>query len=518
MERERPRYPIGTQDFAKLREKGEIYVDKTALIYELTKNNYIFLSRPRRFGKSLLLSTIRYYFEGRKNLFKGLEIMKYEKDWIKHPVFLLSLARYDKDNENSLEDILDRQLRIWEEEYGVEKKGEDYSNRLADIITKACLITGNKCVLLIDEYDSALISTLQKKELHKKNRAILKPIFTLLKDLDEYLQFGMLTGITRFGKMSIFSGLNNLNDISLEDRYSNICGITTHELESYFQIGMEDLSKTNGWSKEETFIELKRHYDGYHFSAHCVDLYNPFSLLNAFSKQQIDNFWFATGTPTFLVEKLKNENINLDQFLNQKVQQASLTEADSSYISTVAILFQSGYLTIKNYDPLRRRYQLGIPNKEVEEGLSRLFLRDFLYPDLETGNSWIFKMLDALETGRPQDFIENIKSFFAGVPFDMSKGNREVYFHNAFYILCNLLGVFINAERHTSAGSIDILISNRDYIYVIELKMDRSAEEALKQIEEKDYALPWHSDGRKIFKIGINFSTETRNISEWLVK
>ena len=516
MSGENLKYPVGIQDFAKIREDKFIYVDKTDLVYELVNRiNYVFLSRPRRFGKSLLLSTIRYYFEGRKDLFEGLKIMDLEKEWEKYPVIHLQLSSFQKDKKDSLFEVLDQQLRFWEDSYGLKKQSSDFSARFRDLIINVKKLTDERVVILIDEYDSPLINTIDQPEIHSSNRGILKSIYTNLKDLDEYIRFAMLTGITRFGKMSVFSSLNNLYDITLDNNFAAICGITHEEVTEYFPQGLHELSLRNDWSKEEGINELKRHYDGYHFAAYSPDIYNPFSILNAFSKKEIENYWFSTGTPSFLVERLKKEDTDLSEFLNQKVQISTITASDSTYNSIVALLFQTGYLTIKGYDSSRKRFTLGIPNEEVKEGLNRLFLKDFLYPHNETGDAWINRLTDCIETGKPDDFLENLRSFFSGVPFDLSKGNKEVYFHNAFYILCNLIGLYVKAEYHTSFGSIDIVMETKDYVYVMELKLDKSAQEALNQIENKEYALPWKYDCRKVFKIGISFSSETRNIAAW---
>lgn len=514
-----PKYPIGIQDFATIRENGYIYVDKTKIIYELINTaSYVFLSRPRRFGKSLLLSTIAYYFEGRKDLFEGLDLAELESNWVKHPVFLLSFARYERENVNSLEFILEQQLSSWEKIYNIGRCDLDFSNRFVNIIQKSVESTGQKAVILIDEYDNPLITTRNNPELHSKNKAVLKSIFTILKDLGAYLSFGMLTGITRFGKMSVFSSINNLYDITLDKQFSSICGITQDELLQNFKIGISELAEENEKTIEEINSELKKYYDGYHFSIKSPDIYNPYSLLNAFSKKNIEDYWFSTGTPNFLVDQLKETDTNLKDFLNQKVVSTTISASDSAYNSLVALLFQSGYLTIKDYESKRKLLQLGIPNEEVKEGLNRLFLKDFLYPDKELGNSRINKILDSIEKGNPELFMENLQAFFAGVPFDLSKGNKEVFFHNSFYILCNLIGLFVKAEYHTSAGSIDILIETNQYVYVIELKLDKSAEEAINQINSKDYDLQWRKDERKTFKIGISFSSITRNISEWIIQ
>ena len=512
------KYPIGIQDFVSIITDGYTYVDKTAIIYKMVKSGKcFFLSRPRRFGKSLTLSTLQAYFEGKRELFKGLAIEKLEKDWKKYPVFHLSFARFEKSREKSLEDIIEYYLQDWENQYHITDKRDHFENRFAAVIRKAVEITGEKAVILVDEYDSSLVTTLEDHKLHDHVKSILKPFFTVLKDLDSHIQFSFLTGITRFSKMNVFSGLNNLDDISLDVEYSEICGITPTELKQYFRPGIEKLGKEYELDYDGTVALLKQYYDGYHFTKKSADLYNPFSILNALSKSEISNYWFATGIPSFLVERMRSKDIDLEKYMNQRVSGETLKETDSAYSSDTAILFQAGFLTIKDYVKEDFTYILGIPNREVKEGMSKLFLEKFLYPVREEGQNLINKLIDSLKKGDPESFLSLLKSFFSGVPFDLSKGDKEVYFHNAFYIVANLIGLRVHAEYHTSAGSIDLLISTDDYIYVIEIKLNKRSADALAQIDSKDYALQWTHDNRKLFKIGVSFSSRTRTISSWLI-
>ena len=516
------KYPIGVQDFAKLIEFGYVYVDKTELIYKLANSgNCMFLSRPRRFGKSLTLSTLKYYFEGREDLFKGLALERLEKEWKKHPVFLFSFATFSKNDNNDLENILEYHLKEWENQYELPVGDGNFANRFKTVIKKANEATGQKAVVLIDEYDSALVSTLSDPELHKKAKELLKPVYTVLKDMDPYIRFALITGITRFSKMTIFSGLNNLNDISLDTDFSALCGITPNELEDYFQSGIKKLAAKYRLDYDAALLELKNYYDGYHFTADSDDIYNPFSILNALSKSTLSNYWFATGIPSFIVERMKNKDLEIEKYMNQSAEESTLKEADSAYSSDLAILFQAGFLTIKGREPGAGReddYILGIPNREVREGMSKLFMEKFLNPDDSYNRNIIRDLSRALREGEPDKFLTILKGFFAGVPFEMSKGDKEVYFHNAFYIITNLVGLYVQAERHTSAGSIDLVISTPDYVYVIEIKMNKKPEIALDQINSKEYALPWVADHRKLFKIGVTFSSRTRNISRWLIE
>ena len=512
------KYPIGIQDFESLRRGGYVYVDKTEVVFRLiSSGKYFFLSRPRRFGKSLFLSTLKAFFEGKKELFEGLAIGHLETEWKKRPVLHLELSRTNRFDYESLHDIISQQLQAWENLYGIKAYYSSPAVRFGSVIRRVSELTGESVVILIDEYDNPLINTLRDQELHEKNKELLKSLYSNLKYLDCCIHFAMLTGVSRFTKTSVFSGLNNLRDITFENEFADICGITNDELISYFSKGIESIATEQGNSREQTLSQLKSHYDGYHFSAKSPDIYNPFSLLNAFAKKEIGDYWFSSATPEFLVRELRQEGKNLQETFNSHAQESTLRETDSDTLSTQALLFQAGYLTIKGYEPRFRRYKLGIPNREVEEGLDRLLLRDFLYPDIERGNSFVFRMVNDIEEGRPEEFLTTLKTFFAGVPFDMSKGSREVYFHNSFYILCSLIGLFVKAENHTSQGSIDLQIETEKFIYIIELKLDHSSEEALRQIEEKGYVLGYKQDGRRVFKIGVNFSSETRNISDWKI-
>lgn len=512
------KYPIGVQDFESLIKDGFIYVDKTSILYRLiNQGKYIFLSRPRRFGKSLTLSTLKAFFEGKKDLFKGLAIQNLEKEWRRHPVFLLSFARFERKIAGSLESILGSQLEAWEREYDLHPTDTNMSVRFYNVIRKAVEVTGERAVVLIDEYDSALVSTLEDQELHDHIRTLLKPVYTVLKDLDSHIRFSLITGITRFSRMTIFSGLNNIQDISLLPAYGSICGISQTELEEYFTESIKEMAVEKGISAEECLQKMKSYYDGYHFTENSEDIYNPFSILTALSHKKLGSYWFGTGIPTFIVERMRHRDIDIEKAMNPRAGETILQEADSAYTSDEAILFQAGFLTIKGYDAKRELYTLGIPNREVMEGMSRLFMEKFLMPDRIKSQNLIFDLEDAVEEGNPEKFLELLKSFLAGVPFDMSKGDKEVYYHNTFYIITNLLGLRVQVERHTSSGSIDLLITTSDYIYVIEIKLNKPAREALEQIETKEYALPWLNDSRKLFKIGISFSSESRNISEWII-
>lgn len=512
-------YPIGLQDFEKIREEGKVYIDKTSLILDLVnRNSYVFLARPRRFGKSLLLSTIKAYFEGKKELFRGLDIENLEEKWEKHPVFLIELSRVNSESHEALKALLNQQFSIWEEELGIINRNNHFGSRFSSILIESFKKTGKRAVILVDEYDNPLINTLEKEETHEQNRNLLKSIYSNFKALDQYIRFGMLTGVSRFSKMSVFSGLNNLNDISLDNRYGAICGIAESEIDKFLPEGVEELGKHLDLSYNEAKRLLKKNYDGYHFSKNSEDIYNPFSLLCALQKKEPGEYWFATGTPTFLIKKLFDENIDLNSLMTSEAASLALSSSDFSHSSPLALLFQTGYLTIKGFDTEWDTYKLGIPNREVKKGLLSEMSKVFQAKRNEQSFSEIRKMVETIRRGKPQEFLEILKSFFASIPYTLTQNSSELFFENNFYIILNLLGLYCDVEIPTSSGRIDSIIKTTDFIYIFEFKYDGSADLALKQINEKNYFLPYLKDGRPIFKIGVNFSSETRNISDWKIE
>lgn len=512
-------YPIGLKDFQKIRDEGKVYIDKTSWIFELVQNSYIFLSRPRRFGKSLLLSTLKAYFEGKKELFKGLDIERLENNWEKYPVFLLELTRTDSESHDSLRALLNQQFSIWEEELGIINKNEHFGSRFSSILIESFKKTGKRAVILVDEYDNPLINTLEKKETHEQNRNLLKSIYSNFKALDQYIRFGMLTGVSRFSKMSVFSGLNNLNDISLDNRYGGICGITEAEIDKFLFEGVEELGKHLELSYNEAKRLLKKNYDGYHFCKNSEDIYNPFSLLCALQKKEPGEYWFATGTPTFLIEKLFEDNVDLNSLMNSEADSPALSSSDASHSSPLALLFQTGNLTIKGYEPEWDAYKLGIPNKEVKKSLLSEMSVVFQAKRSEQSFSEIKKMVETIRKGKPQEFLEILKSFFASIPYTLTQNSSELFFENNFYIILNLLGLYCDVEIPTSSGRIDSIIKTKDYIYIFEFKYNGSAKVPLSQIENKEYFLPFLKDERKVFKIGVSFSSESRNISsDWEIE
>ena len=509
------RYPIGVQSFEKLRKLGYLYVDKTELIYNLVNsNNCVFLSRPRRFGKSLLLSTIQAYFEGKKELFKGLAIERLENEWRVHPVLKLSLATYHAADGGNLEEILGNQFRLWEKQYDVEVETSDLSSRFGNIIQGAYNTTGMPIVILVDEYDNPIIETMHDPERSEAHRLLLKSIYVNIKDLDQYIRFTMLTGVSRFSKMTIFSGLNNLRDISFNRKYSTICGITEEELVNNFQQGIVELAEEYRTDYEGAISLLKANYDGYHFSSECPDIYNPFSVLWASADRKIGSYWFQSGTPEFLIKQIQKSGNFLPEMFDETVDEKILSASDISKTNPTALLYQTGYLTIKRYeDP--DRFHLGIPNLEVRKGLfENLAEYYFSKEDTDIYNN-VYEVRKLLEERRIDEAMGRLRTFMAGIPYEMADNATELHYENNLFIIFVLIGVDARPEWHTSGGRIDLLLRMRNYIYIIELKRGGTPEDALDQIREKDYGRQFIGDPRPIINLGVTFSTKTRNITEW---
>ena len=486
-------YPIGIQNFEKIRKDGYLYIDKTALVYQLvTTGQYYFLSRPRRFGKSLLLSTLEAYFQGKKELFEGLAMEKLEKDWIRYPILHLDLNAERYSDPGALESILRRYLNLWEDLWGKDEREITPSDRFTGVIRRAYERTGRRVVILVDEYDKPLLQAIGNPELQEAYRSILKAFYGVLKSMDGYIRLAFLTGVTKFGKVSVFSDLNNLMDISMDNRYIEICGITEKEIHTYLENELRVLADAQAMTYEATCLKLKQRYDGYHFTANSAGMYNPFSLLNTFAKMEFGDYWFETGTPSYLVELLKHTHYDLYEMANTETDADVLNSIDSASNNPIPVIYQSGYLTIKGYDPRFGIYKLGFPNLEVEEGFVK-----YLLP--------FYTSISAAKT--PYEVIAGQKP----------ERDTELHYQNVLFIVFKLVGLYTQVEYHTSNGRIDLVLQTNQYIYIMEFKLNGTAEEALRQIEEKGYALPFSGDNREVFKIGVNFSSETRNIERWLV-
>lgn len=511
------KYPIGIQDFVKLRQGGFAYVDKTKFVYKLAdEGSYYFLSRPRRFGKSLFLSTLEAYFLGRKELFEGLAIYDMEKEWKSHPIFYIDLNTANFRDENSLYEVLNSHVSAWEEMYGAREYETTLALRFKGVIARAAEKEGCGVVILIDEYDKPILQTLRNQELQEKHRSLLKSFYSVLKTQDRYIRFAFITGVTKFGKVSVFSDLNNLMDISMDQRYISICGMTQNELLYNFREGIEQLGEAYGDTEEETLNKLKIRYDGYHFEENTVGIYNPFSVLNTLAKLRYKDYWFETGTPTFLVDLLKMHNYRLLDITREKVSGDVINSIDSMSTNPIPVIYQSGYLTIKGYDERFKKYRLGFPNKEVEEG----FLNFLLPLYTSAGNNSPFmvdEFVQDVESGNPERFMQRMKAFFADTSYQVV-GNAELYFQNAMYLVFKIMGFYTQVERPTSDGRIDAIIQTPDYIYIIECKLDRTADEALRQINDSNYAAPFAMDKRRIYKIGVNFSSQTRGVEQWIIE
>lgn len=510
------KFPIGVQDFTKLREADFLYVDKTALIYRLAITGaQIFLSRPRRFGKSLLLSTLEAYFLGRKEVFKGLAMEQLEKDWTVHPVLLLSLNAQYYEDKRSLEQVFEGHFIEWEKQYGTTDKELGYAGRFMQIIRQANEKTGQKVVVLIDEYDKPLLRSLLDDSLHRLYREMLTGFYTVLKDADRYLRFVFITGVTKFSQLGVFSNLNQLKDVSMVPEYALICGITRTEIEQHFEQDVEALGEMNGLSYKQTMEELTRRYDGYCFSEFEREgLYNPFSLLNALDQKRFSNFWFSTGTPTALVEMLKKTDYDLRQLDGMEVPAAMLTDYRMDFQNPVPVIYQSGYLTIKGYDPDLNYYRLGYPNAEVKYGWLN-FIAPYYTPvsSMETP-FYIGKFTRELREGDVDAFMTRLRAFFAGIPYELND-QTERHYQVIFYLVFKLLGQFVDTEVRSAVGRADAVVRTIRHIYVFEFKLNGSVDEALRQIDDKGYLIPYTTDGRQLVKIGASFNKTERNIGEW---
>ncbi len=512
------KYPVGIQSFESLRKGGYLYIDKTELIYRLVSTGkYYFFSRPRRFGKSLLISTLEAYYSGRKELFQGLYICQMEKDWLSYPILHIDLNAQKYDTPKSLDDILNDILTKWEKVYGTEPSEVSLSLRFQGIIQRAAEKTGRNVVILVDEYDKPMLQAIGNSELQDNYRDTLKAFYGALKSKDQYIQFALLTGVTKFSKVSIFSDLNNLMDISFDKRYAELCGITENEIHAWLEADLHELSVHTNMSYEQVRQSLKEHYDGYHFTEDSVGLYNPFSLLNTFAKMKFGNYWFETGTPTYLAQLLKQNKCNLVRLSNEVVTADLLNGVDSLTNNPIPVLYQSGYLTIKSYNPRFNVYTLGFPNQEVEEGFISYLLPYYAHVQPAESAFQIMSFIEEVEKGEIDAFFSRLQSFFADTPYEMVR-DLELHYQNVLFIIFKLLGFYTEAEYHTSEGRIDLVIKTNRFIYLMEFKLEGSAEEALKQINDKHYAVPFQTDGRKVYKIGVNFSNKTRNIQKWIVE
>lgn len=512
------KYPIGVQDFESLRKDGYLYIDKTELIYKLVKSGrYYFLSRPRRFGKSLLMSTLEAYFKGKKELFKGLAIEQLEKEWTVCPVFHLDLNTGNYNSKEALIERLKRNLDVWEAAYGADSSVTKTELRFERIVEEAYKQTGERVAILIDEYDKPLLQNIGNNALQNELRATLRSFYSVLKTQDRYIRFGLLTGVSKFGKLSVFSDLNNLEDISISRDWATLCGITETEIKAKLMPSISEMARDNNITVEEASARLKKKYDGYHFFQGAEGVYNPYSLLNALKNRTFGSYWFETGTPSFLVSLLQQNDYELNNLGQEEQAGDVLNSIDSVETNPIPLLYQSGYLTIKGYDDEFGNYKLGFPNDEVERGFIR-YLLPFYSPKKDKSKSAFFveSFVRDVRKGDVDSFMQRLQTMFADNSYTI-QGDKELYFQNTMYVIFKMMGFFVDVERTTSMGRIDLVIKVNEYIYVIEIKLNGTADEALRQIEEKGYAEPYAMDDCKLFKIGVNFDSQIRGIKEWKI-
>lgn len=519
MEQFLKKYPVGIQTFDKVIKGGYVYIDKTELIFNMVHTGeYYLLSRPRRFGKSLLISTLQAYFEGRKDLFRGLAIERLETDWEKYPVFRLDFSGNKYTEEGDLLHVANLFLHNYEEIYGAKAEEQTFGSRFQGLLRRAMEQTGRQCVVLIDEYDKPLTDTIGNTAMQEKNREVLQGLYGVLKNADANIRFAMLTGVTRYGKLGIFSAANNPNDISTAPYFSSLCGITEDELQKYFDEDTGRLSIELGVTKGELLQMLKRKYDGYHFSSRSVDVYNPFSILNAFKNRQLDNYWFATGTPTYLALMLKKAGFNPSTLEGEiKASSETLSSFGSGENNLVAALYQSGYLTIKDFDG--KFYTLGIPNEEVADGLTSYLIPEYCNTSMGRFDPEISRLGELITVGDANGMMEQLQTIMEEIPFENNEPKMmEAHFRNMVYLMVRATGYKTYVEMSKLGGRIDICFETDQYAYIIECKRNLSAKEALAQIDVKNYAKRLSATGKQLFKIGANFSTGEKNLVEWVVE
>lgn len=530
MEKQARGYAVGVQLFSWIREREAVYVDKTALVYKMvsSKAQNFFLSRPRRFGKSLLIDTLKCYFEGRKALFDGLAIASLEKEWKKYPVIRIDLSVGKYYDLRQLEGTIDDILNDYEENWGIEANDPlNFNSRMRNIIRAAHKKTGMPAVVLIDEYDAPMLDSIHKPELQEQIRERVRSLFSPLKAEAEHLRFVFLTGISKFSQLSVFSELNNLQNITFDPAYEAICGITEEELLTTMRPDIEQLTDClDRWATrfdlphvdfEETLRRLNKNYDGYHFSKKLTDVYNPWSLINAFNLGDIQNFWFSTGTPTSLINILRLHDLDIPDLEGFRCPLERFDAPTERITDPIPVLFQSGYLTLKAYHGQDDEYTLGFPNEEVHRGFAGSLYRYYCeeYIGSQDNMACIFRDLRD-EKITIDMFMQRLRQFFSAMPYEVSNKNKRHY-QSLLYALLVAVGADVNAELRTATGRMDIALKMPKVIYILELKYDGNAEEALQQVEEKDYATAFAFDNRPVWAIGVNFSSKTRTIESWVI-
>lgn len=515
--------PVGIQSFEKIRNDNFLYVDKTDYVYQLVHNNVpYFLSRPRRFGKSLLVSTIKAYFEGKKELFEGLKIEKLEQNnmdaWKEYPVFYFDFNGEEYENV-SIEEMLDQHLSEWEEIYGNQYQKRTLGYRFQKLLEMAAKRTGLRCVVLIDEYDKPLLDVMEDKEREEHIKKVFKGFFSCLKKADAYIQFLFITGVSKFHKVSIFSDLNQLSDISLNMAYASACGITEEEINMYFAVEIDALAKHQKLSREECLDTLKKQYDGYRFHPDSRGVYNPYSVLSAFFAKEFGAYWYESGTPTWLIKRVRERSFDVRKFTDNTLyaSEAMLKDYTGDSLSLIPLLYQTGYLTIEDYDGRRKRYTLCFPNEEVKYGFLESLMPSYV-PDTNAGNGLdIYTLDEYVENGNLDGIRDFLMAMFAGISYTTKEEPFEHYFQSVIDVIFKLLGKYTICEMHTYNGRIDLRVQTQDYIYLFEFKRDDTAKAALAQIDTREYALPFAADHRKLYKIGVSFESAARKLVGWEV-
>ena len=512
------KYPIGIQTFEKLRKGEYLYVDKTSLIYDLVKRNqYVFLGRPRRFGKSLLISTLQAYFEGRKELFEGLAVAELEKEWRRHPVIRIDLSGESYEHPDKVKARLHFLLSEYEKQYGTDSAETTPATRFAGLIRRAEQKAGQKVVILIDEYDKPMVDNFHKDRLIEDFKTELRGFYSVIKESDAHIRFAMLTGVTKFAHVSIFSGLNNLVDISLNERYNAICGITETEFRRDFAESVGCFANATGKTEDEVWDAFRKSYDGYHFSTVEEGIYNPFSVLYAFNDNKLGEYWFASGTPSFLTELLKKYEFPLEDLEEAELSASDLADLTNPAASYHALFYQTGYLTIKGYDEDYQLYKLGFPNMEVRNGFWNSLYKDFILSGRRTSPFSLKKFTEDILYGKVEDFLQRLQALIGQIS-PQRELNKEIHFQNILQIIFTMLGFRMQSEITFATGRADMIVQTPDYVYVMEFKINGSPEAAIRQIREKNYAVPFKSDPRTVYLIGAKFNSETNQLESYQIE
>lgn len=511
-------YPIGIQTFEEIIKKSMLYVDKTEYVYRMANSGkYFFLSRPRRFGKSLLTSTFHSYFAGKKELFKGLAIEKLEMEWTEFPVLHFDMSGGKHLDKDELETYIGYQLENLEHKFGITQHREGVNNRLDNLITTAYKQTSKQVVVLIDEYDAPLLDVVHEDEKLPILRNVMRNFYSPLKKCESYLRFVFLTGITKFSQMSIFSELNNITNISMRDDYAGICGITMDELTTQMSADVDALAEKMGKTREETLDKLREYYDGYHFSAKSPDVFNPYSLLNAIAAGELDFYWFSSGTPTYLIEMLKKFNVMPSEIGGGDADKSEFDAPTESMTSVMPLLYQSGYITIKGYDPETELYTLDIPNKEIRVGLYRCLLSNYIGSNTLKGTTTIAKMSALIRRNNMDGALDMLQAFLETMPYCQG-ANTEGHYQQMMYVIFSILNHYVDVEVRTPRGRVDMVLRTATHLYLFELKLNKDAATAMRQIDLKQYPKRFTLCGLPIVKVGINFDVEKHNITDWTVE